>query len=265
MNYPVIQALKNPTTTLAIPAGASPMKIGELVKQTGVPKETIHFYIREGLLRKPRKSASNIADYTRLHVEQILLVKELRENYYLPIPEIKKVLRQLKKQSPAEQAVSQFHHRYFRPLDRLLISEIRGADAFREATGLGRKWLDKMERWGIIACRLRDGERIYSQDDVIIGRLIVDMDRLGFGPKDGYNPEDLKQVADFIRDYVASGQNRYLKTHLDQVAAGEIREGASRINEVMSLFFYHMYRKLVREKQAAAETERGNHDAHGPS
>ncbi|NNL75879.1 MAG: MerR family DNA-binding transcriptional regulator, partial [Desulfobacterales bacterium] len=32
------------------------MKISQLVKRTGVPKETIHFYIREGLLRKPRKS-----------------------------------------------------------------------------------------------------------------------------------------------------------------------------------------------------------------
>jgi DNA-binding transcriptional MerR regulator len=237
------------------------MKIGELVKQTGVPKETIHFYIREGLLRKPRKSASNIADYTPSHLEQILLIKELRDNYYLPIPEIKKILKQLKKQSPAEQAVSHFHHRYFRPLDRLLITDIKGPEAFREATGMGRKWLDKMEEWGIIASALRDGERIYSQDDVIIGRLVVDMDRLGFGPKDGYNPEDLKQVADFIRNYVTSGQNRYLKTHLDKVAAGDIREGGSRINEVMSLFFYHLYRKLVREQQAAAEVERGVNDA----
>jgi DNA-binding transcriptional MerR regulator len=236
------------------------MKIGELVKQTGVPKETIHFYIREGLLRKPRKAASNVADYTPAHVEKILLIKELRENYYLPIPEIKKVLKQLKKQSPAEQAVSQLHHRYFRPLERLLIREIVGEEAFCEATGIGRKWLSKMQEWGIIAFRLRDGERVYSQDDVIIGRLVVDMDRLGFGPKDGYDPEDLKQVADFIRYYVASGQNRYLKTHLDKVAAGATREGSDRIYEVMSLFFYHMYRKLVREQQAAAETERGNGD-----
>ena len=35
------------------------MKISQLVKRTGVPNETIHFYIREGLLRKPRKSSVN--------------------------------------------------------------------------------------------------------------------------------------------------------------------------------------------------------------
>ena len=66
------------------------MKIGELVKRTGVPKETIHYYIREGLLRKPRKSGSNVAEYTEGHVERILLVKELRDIFFLPIHDIKK-------------------------------------------------------------------------------------------------------------------------------------------------------------------------------
>jgi DNA-binding transcriptional MerR regulator len=232
------------------------MKIGELVKRTGVPKETIHFYIREGLLRRPRKSASNLAVYNESHLERILLVKELRENYYLPIPEIKKVIKTIRKQSPSEQAVSQFHHKYFRPLDRLLVREIRGEEAFCEATGLGPKWLARMQDWGIITACRRDGEPVYSLDDVIIGRLIVDMDRLGFGPKDGYNPEDLRQVADFIRDYVASGRNRYLAANLKKLAGDDIVEPSSPITEVMSLFFYHMYRKLVREQQ---EQTRKNH------
>jgi hypothetical protein len=62
------------------------MKISSVVKRTGVPKETIHFYIREGLLRKPRKAGINIADYTENHVKQILFIKELRDNFYFPIP-----------------------------------------------------------------------------------------------------------------------------------------------------------------------------------
>ena len=73
------------------------MKISELVKKTGVPKETIHFYIREGLLRKPRKGGVNIADYHEGYVEQIQLIKDLRDNYYLPIPEIKKIIKNFKK------------------------------------------------------------------------------------------------------------------------------------------------------------------------
>jgi DNA-binding transcriptional MerR regulator len=224
------------------------MKISELTKRTGVPKETVHFYIREGLLRKPHKSGVNTAEYNDNHVERLLLIKDLRDNHYLPIPEIKKVLRNLKKQSPSDQAVSRFKSRYFRPMDQLLESEVSGREAFCQTTGLGPKWLSHMEAWGVITPRMDKDQPVYSQDDVIIGRLLVDIDQLGFGPKDGYDPRDLQKISDFIQDYVRSGQNKYLTTTLKKIATGEYQEGKIQIREVMSLFFYHMYRKRVREQ-----------------
>jgi DNA-binding transcriptional MerR regulator len=223
------------------------MKISELVKKTGVPKETIHFYIREGLLRKPRKSGVNTADYHQGYVEHIQLIKDLRDNYYLPIPEIKKIIKNFKKQSPTDQAISQFHSKYLRPLDRLLSSSIVGSDAFREATGLGRKWLANMEKWGVITADDNNGDPVYSPDDVIIGRLLVDMDNLGFGPRDGYDPKDLKGIVDFIRNYIRGGHNKYQETNLKKLKSADHLEKGSQFTEVMSLFFYHMYRKLVQE------------------
>ena len=115
------------------------MKISTVVKRTGVPKETIHFYIREGLLRKPRKSGINIADYNENHVKQIRFIKELRENYYFPIPLIKKIIRRVKKQPSADRAFFELHSKYFRPADRLLTREIIGREAFHDTTGLGLK------------------------------------------------------------------------------------------------------------------------------
>jgi DNA-binding transcriptional MerR regulator len=224
------------------------MRISELVKKTGVPKETIHFYIREGLLRKPRKSGSNAADYTDTYVDRILLIKELRDSFYLPIPEIKKILKQAKKQSPSDQAVSDLHNKYFRPLERLLSTELVGSDAFREATGLGRKWLAIMQDWGVITHGVRDREPVYSRDDVIIGRLMVDMDRLGFGPKDGYDPEELKRIADFIRDFARSAHREYYKRNLEGLSSADLDDKGSKFAEIMSLFFYHIYRKLAREE-----------------
>jgi DNA-binding transcriptional MerR regulator len=237
------------------------MKISELVKRTGVPKETIHFYIREGLLRKPRKSGVNTADYNENYVEQIQLIKDLRDHHYLPIPEIKKIIKNFKKQSPSDQAISQFHSRYFRPLDRLLSTEIIGEEAFREATGLGRKWLDKMQNWGVITAECQNGKPVYSQDDLIIGRLLVDMDNLGFGPKDGYDPKDLKGVADFIRDYVSSGHNKYLETNLKKLESTDFEEKGSPFTEVMSLFFYYMYRKSVRKHYKQVRKSFGTKEA----
>jgi DNA-binding transcriptional MerR regulator len=224
------------------------MKISELVKKTGVPKETIHFYIREGLLRKPRKSGVNSAEYGERYVDQIQLIKDLRDNYYLPIPEIRKIVKKYKKQSPSDQAVSQFHSKFSRPMDRLSTTEVIGRNAFREATGLGWKWLSRAIEWGLLSPETRDEEEVFSADDVAIGKLMVDMERVGFGPKDDFDPEDLKYMADFIHGYVDNSFNKYYKSNLEKLRSEDYSEKASHYHEIISLFFYYLFRKYARKQ-----------------
>ena len=164
------------------------MRISELVKRTQVSKETIHYYIREGVLPKPSKPAKNIANYNEGYVEKILLIKELQDKHFLPLSVIKKIIKQQKKKSPPEQALLRVQSKYHKPLDLFLSKEITGREAFCQATGLGQKWLAKMEQWGVITSEFKEENPVYSPDDVVIGKLIVDMDRLGFGPKDGHDP-----------------------------------------------------------------------------
>jgi DNA-binding transcriptional MerR regulator len=225
------------------------MKIGELVKRTHVPKETIHYYIRKGLLRKPRKTGKNTADYSESYVDQLRLIRELQDNYFLPLSIIKKIIKEQRKQSIADQSSFKFQAGLIRPIDRLMCTEIKGKDAFMEATGIGRKWLNRMEEWGVITAENQEGEAIYSQDDVIIGKLIVDMDRLGLGPKDGYDPEGLRHFTDLFRKFVMPGVRDYFNTNLEKIASDEFSEKGSQYTEVMSLFFYHIYRKLAREER----------------
>ena len=223
------------------------MKISELVKRTGVPKETIHFYIRQGILRKPRKSSINAAEYNEGYIKQIQLIKDLRDNYYLPIPEIKKFVKNFKKQSASDRAISRFHTQFFRPAERLLAEEITGEDAFCRATGLGRKWLRKAEEWDVITPENRNGVAVYSVDDVAIGKLMVDMDNLGFGPKDGGNPEDLKYIADFVKNFVVKAFRNYYQNNLEILSSAESVEKGNLFHELISLFFYYIYRKQVRK------------------
>ena len=56
-----------------------------------------------------------------------------------------------------------------------------GEDCFKNLTGLGGKWLAKAEEWGIITAEKKGGEKIFSSDDVAIGKLIVEMDNAGDG------------------------------------------------------------------------------------
>ncbi|MBU0994616.1 MAG: MerR family transcriptional regulator [Proteobacteria bacterium] len=223
------------------------MKIGELAKKANVSKETIHYYIREGVLKKPRKTGKNMAEYADAYIDQIRTIKELRDNYYLPLPVIKKIITKYKKQSYSERHSFRFLSEYFRPLDLLLSDEITGKEDFLEATGMNRMWLEKMETWGIVLRTEKNGESVYSRDSVIIGKLLVDMDRIGFGPRNGYDPEKLKPFADFLRSTVSSGHKHYLLNNMDNPTPEELSEKARRVMEIFSLYFYHLYRQFARE------------------
>ncbi|OIQ98148.1 mercuric resistance operon regulatory protein [mine drainage metagenome] len=54
------------------------MLIGELAKQTGCDAETIRYYEREGLLRKPSRTASGYRSYTGEHHGQLNFVLHCR-------------------------------------------------------------------------------------------------------------------------------------------------------------------------------------------
>ena len=237
------------------------MKISELMEQTGASKETIHYYIREGVLQKPRKTGKNTADYNQSHVDQIKTIKSLRENYFLPIPVIKKLIKKQKTRSRSENFSFQFLIENFRPLDQLIFSEVNGRQAFMNATGLADRWLAKMIEWEIITAEKRNEEDFFSQDDVIIGKLIADMDRIGIGPRDGFNPEELKNFTSVVRGFVAKNLERYMQAGWDKMSKEELVKKGSQSTELMSLFFYHIYRKLVREeyrRYVATHAEQGD-------
>jgi len=223
------------------------LKIKELAQRTRVSKETVHYYIREGLLPKPRKRGKNTADYDENYVERIGLIKELQDHYFLPLSVIKNILKNQKKSSEG-QSFLRLRSEYFRPVDQFLPNEIVGEEGFREATGLGRKWLAKMEEWKIISPEVFNGQKKYSQDDLTLGRLIVEMDRVGLGPKDHFDPEALRLYRDLFHQIVVMSHKYYWEAALGKLPPEDFSQKIIQGREIMSLFFYHLYRKLSREE-----------------
>jgi DNA-binding transcriptional MerR regulator len=223
------------------------MKISELSKCTNVPKETIHYYVREGFIPRPRKKGKNVSDYDETFVERILLIKQIKDHFFLPLSVIKKIIKQQNK-SLELKALLELRMGYFSPLDQFLQKEVVGEEAFCKATGMGKKWLARFEEWGVISSVPREGEKVYSQDEVIIGRLLVDLDRAGFGPKDGFDPGIARRYTDLFRPIVQLAHENFLNTNLDKYTPEENLERGIRGRELMGVFFYHLYRKLVREE-----------------
>lgn len=68
------------------------LKISDLSKITGVPKSTIHYYVKMGLLPSPIKTSQNMAYYDEKCIEQVSLIKELQERKFIPLEHIKHLL-----------------------------------------------------------------------------------------------------------------------------------------------------------------------------
>ncbi len=68
------------------------MKVSELSRLTGVSRQTVHFYLREGLLPLPTKTSKTMAYYNESHVERLRLIKRLQVEHRLQLAEIKELL-----------------------------------------------------------------------------------------------------------------------------------------------------------------------------
>ena len=67
-------------------------KISEIVAKTNVPKSTILYYIKEGLLPEAKKIKANVHKYNDEHIEMIKYIKYMQESLGSSIEEIKQAL-----------------------------------------------------------------------------------------------------------------------------------------------------------------------------
>ena len=71
------------------------MRLGELSVRSGVPRSTIKFYLREGLLPGGEPRGRNQASYDARHLERLALIRALREVAGLPLDVIARVAAEL--------------------------------------------------------------------------------------------------------------------------------------------------------------------------
>lgn len=68
------------------------MRMQELEERTGVSREVIRIFIREGLIPQPQRPARNAAVYDERHVAAITAVRRLQRSSRLTLKELKNVI-----------------------------------------------------------------------------------------------------------------------------------------------------------------------------
>lgn len=94
------------------------LSIGELEELSGVPRTTIHYYLRQGLLPRPQKTAASRSLYTEEHARVLREIAELKRAG-LTIAEIERELRKRPDQT-SEVTVDLAAQEYRRVHNRIL-------------------------------------------------------------------------------------------------------------------------------------------------
>ncbi len=68
------------------------LRISDLERLSGVPRHTIHRYLREGLLPPPRRTGKTMAYYGQVHLRILHDIKEIKGSSRLPLTYLKKAL-----------------------------------------------------------------------------------------------------------------------------------------------------------------------------
>ena len=81
------------------------MKIRELVEKSGLPRSTIQYYLREGLLHPPLKTGKTMAYYDESHLQRLKQIKDLKKDIRVPLAFLRERLQETEaaSQSMAQQ------------------------------------------------------------------------------------------------------------------------------------------------------------------
>lgn len=182
-------------------AGKKLLKMGDLIRKTGVQRQTIHFYINKGLLPRPLKTGRNMAYYDESYVDRIKLIKELQLKRFLPLDVIKQIMAQTDgKLSSSEIDVIRVSGEGLIQLEELKREyEPQTLSELSERTGLPPEEIQEMERCEMIRSTKDDrGEVLYGDHDIRIVEAFSQIRKGGLTREAGFEVEDLRLQSDII-------------------------------------------------------------------
>ena len=227
-------------------------KMAELVRRTGLKKETIHFYINNDLLPKPRKTEKNVAYYDDSYVERIKLIKELQQKYFLPL----KVVKQIVSQASARMSTAEIDLLKLGMSGLLQLQELRRTnepqtiDELSARTGLSKEEILEMEGYEMISSvQDQDGRKVYPEDDIKVVEAFAGIRKGGLTAELGFDVEGFRMQSDVISalaleevaGFVTQLRARFPR---DAELLGKISENAI---ETVNVFICQIRRKKILE------------------
>lgn len=230
------EALNMPSRTAA--QADARLKMKDLESLTGVSREAIHFYLREGLLPEPERPKRNVAYYSEEHVARIQAIKQLQQERSLPLEAIKPILERFDYQAlHTEDDLERFELTVQSHVNGDLPTHNQTLKEIVSETGLSEAFLNTLDADGIISIQRRGGQAELEFSDAALVRLWARLHALGFDETRGFDAAYLKRFADAIAPIAEAEVDNFLQEFGDvptNEAAQLAAQGISITNEILS-------------------------------
>ncbi|MFN2376475.1 MAG: MerR family transcriptional regulator [Candidatus Binatia bacterium] len=182
----------------------------DLVRLAGLPRETIHFYLAQGLLPKPLKTGRNTALYGPQHLDRLHRIKELQERHFLPLRAIKAVLEEgtSGEFSEAQEAMLK-RVRASLPASASKTGDVRIPIVDIVPAVVSRRDLDAMKKLGLVEVEGSGAGASVSADDAVILRCWAEVRDL-LGKEDADLTPDIFAVYDDAVSSLVARETRVL-------------------------------------------------------
>jgi DNA-binding transcriptional MerR regulator len=213
----------------------------DLERATGVGRETIRFYIREGLLPQPERPSRNVAWYDPSFVERIALIKELQQKRFLPLQVIKAIVGNDAEPSRDEvKALLELDGRLFPAVGGGTEMPPERLTAVARRTGLKGAEIRQLADTGLVEIETRDGDQWLDDAGIRIVELWAKVREVGFTTELGFVPENMRLYVDFVR-WLAREELRTFSHgvagRVDLETSIQMAEsGVNLINQIIALF-----------------------------
>ncbi|MBC7507040.1 MAG: MerR family transcriptional regulator [Sandarakinorhabdus sp.] len=225
----------------------------ELEKASGVGRETIRYYIREGLLPEPDRASRNSASYSDGHVARLRAIKRLQEERFLPLAVIRSLL-------DADDGDRWLAPAAFPMLDTLLAARLGAGGTARmpvdiviDQLGSELRFIDEHAATGMISI---DADGMITARDAAILATIKELGDIGFTEELGFTGEQMRIYLDFVEWVTTQEMRLFLQGtagHVGEAQAIDMAErGVSVINDLLSqLRTRAVLRKLGERRRVA--------------
>jgi DNA-binding transcriptional MerR regulator len=228
------------------------MRMKQLSAESGLPKGTIQFYIKEGLIPKPYKTHANMAYYNESHLNAIRLVKELQEKRFLPLSVIKQVVRGGRGGLSVDEirALTEIDGKLFPNLTEN--PEVRPvtAEQLSDQTGVSLKDIKKMEAAHVLNPVKKGNRLLYGEDDIRLVECFAKMREAGFSEELGWDGEIFSVYRDFLQRLVEEEAKILMSRVAGRVGAERltnmVEQGTILLNSIIGLIRKKLIVETVR-------------------